>query len=178
MMAHDLTLPHMEAGRWESGIVNPELLKKGAIVAFGISLHNLPEGVIVSASYSHMPQLGIMIAVTIYLHNIPEGIATATPLHLVGLSNWKAAAMALLSGMTEPLGALLGSTVISSLGSSDHIIGLGLAVAAGVMTYITVDELMPMAHEYGSSAPRHYISTGLLIGMLFGHFISVILEIG
>jgi ZIP family zinc transporter len=178
MMALDLTLPHMEAGRWESGIVNPELLKKGAIVAFGISLHNLPEGVVVSASYSHMPKLGIMIAVMICLHNIPEGIATAAPLHLAGLSKRKAATMALLSGMTEPIGALLGSTVISSFGSSDHIIGLGLAVAAGVMTYITVDELIPMAHEYGSSAPRHYVSTGLLIGMLFGHFISVILKIG
>jgi ZIP family zinc transporter len=178
MMALDLTLPHMEAGRWESGIVNPELLKKGVIVAFGISLHNLPEGVVVSASYSHMPKLGVMIAIMICLHNIPEGIATATPLYLAGLSKRRAATMALLSGMTEPLGALLGSTVISSLGASDYIIGLGLAVAAGVMTYITVDELIPMAHEYGSSAPKHFVSTGLLMGMLFGHFISVILKIG
>lgn len=178
MMALDLTLPHMEAGRWESGIVNPELLKRGAIVALGISLHNLPEGVVISASYSHLPQLGLMIAIMICLHNIPEGIATATPLYLAGLSKKKAATMAFLSGMTEPLGALLGSTIICSLGASNYIIGLGLAVAAGVMTYITVDELIPMAHQYGSSGPKHFVSTGLLLGMLFGHFISVMLKIG
>lgn len=177
MMALDLTLPHMEAGRWESGVVNPELLKRGFIVALGISLHNLPEGIVISASYSHLPKLGLMIAIMICLHNIPEGIATATPLQMAGLSKGKATAMAFLSGMTEPLGALLGATLISSLGASDFIIGMGLAVAAGVMTYITVDELIPMAHEYGSSAPKHFVSTGLLIGMLIGHFISVILQI-
>ena len=115
-----------------------------------------------------------MIAIMICLHNIPEGIATATPLHMAGLSKRRAATMALLSGKTEPLGALLGSTIIYSLGASDYIIGLGLAIASGVMTYITVDELIPMAHEYGSSAPKHFVSTGLLMGMLFGHFISVI----
>lgn len=177
MMALDLTLPHMETGKWESGIVNPKLMKRGAIIALGISLHNLPEGLVISASYSRMPRLGLMIAIMICLHNIPEGIATAIPLHLAGLSKRRAAAMALMSGMTEPLGALLGSIVINSLGASDYIIGLGLAVAAGVMTYITVDELIPMAHEYGSSAPKHYVSTGLLMGMLFGHFVSVILKI-
>jgi len=136
MMALDLTLPHMETGRWESGIVNPKLMKRGVIIALGISLHNLPEGLVISASYSRMPRLGLMIAIMICLHNIPEGIATAIPLHLAGLSKRRAAAMALMSGMTEPLGALLGSIVINSLGASDYIIGLGLAVAAGVMTDI------------------------------------------
>ncbi|MGD2200277.1 MAG: ZIP family metal transporter [Candidatus Bathyarchaeota archaeon] len=178
MMAVDLTIPHMEAGRWEKGITNPGMLKSGMVIALGISLHNLPEGLVVSASYRHFPTLGIMMTIMICLHNIPEGIATATPLALAGMSRRKAALMALASGMTEPLGALFGATLISGLGGGDYVIGLGLASAAGIMTYITVDELIPMAHQYGSDAPKHYVSTGILMGMLLGHIVSVILKIG
>jgi ZIP family zinc transporter len=178
MMAVDLTLPHMEAGRWEKGVARPEFLKTGLIIALGISLHNFPEGLVVSASYSRLPTLGFMMAFMICLHNIPEGIATATPLVLAGVSKRRAALTALLSGMTEPLGAIVGSTLIVGLGASDNIIGLGLAIAAGIMTYITVDELIPLAHEYGSKSPKHIVSIGILIGMFFGHLVSVILEIG
>jgi len=178
MMGVDLTLPHMEAGRWESGVARPEFLKTGIIIAFGISLHNFPEGLVVSASYSHLPSMGLMMAIMICLHNIPEGIATATPLVLAGVSKRKAALTALLSGMTEPLGAIVGSTLIVGLGASDYIIGMGLALAAGIMTYITVDELIPLAHEYGSKSPKHIVSTGILTGMVFGHIVSVILNIG
>lgn len=178
MMGIDLTLPHMEAGRWERGIARPEFLKTGIIIAVGISLHNFPEGLVVSASYSRLPSLGLMMAIMICLHNIPEGIATATPLVLAGVSKRKAALTALLSGMTEPLGAIVGSTIIVRLGASDYIIGLGLALAAGIMTYITVDELIPLAHEYGSKSPKHIVSTGILTGMVFGHLVSVLLNIG
>ncbi|UCH57641.1 MAG: ZIP family metal transporter [Candidatus Bathyarchaeota archaeon] len=178
MMAIDLTLPHMEVGRWERGVANPEFLKSGLIIALGISLHNFPEGLVISASYSHLPTLGLMMALMICLHNVPEGIATATPLALAGVSKRRAATMAFLSGMTEPIGALVGSFIISGLGSGDYIIGLGLALAAGIMTYITVDELIPMAHEYGNRSSKHYISTGILMGLLLGHIVSVILKIG
>jgi ZIP family zinc transporter len=178
MMGIDLTLPHMEAGRWERGVARPEFLKSGLIIAFGISLHNFPEGLVVSASYSHLPSLGLMMAIMICLHNIPEGIATAMPLVLAGVSKRRAALTALLSGMTEPLGAIVGSTIIVGLGASDYIIGMGLALAAGIMTYITVDELIPLAHEYGSKSPKHIVSTGILTGMVFGHVVSVILNIG
>jgi ZIP family zinc transporter len=178
MMAIDLTLPHMEAGRWESGIARPEFLKSGLIIAIGISLHNFPEGLVVSASYSHLPTLGIMMALMISLHNIPEGIATATPLILAGIGKRRATFIAFLSGMTEPLGAIVGSIIIVGLGAGDYIIGLGLALAAGIMTYITVDELIPLAHEYGSKSPRHIVSTGILLGMFFGHLVSVLMKIG
>jgi ZIP family zinc transporter len=178
MMGIDLTLPHMEAGRWESGVARPEFLKKGLIIAIGISLHNFPEGLVVSASYSHLPSLGFMMAIMICLHNIPEGIATATPMILAGVSKRRAALTAFLSGMTEPLGAIVGSTIIVGLGASDYIIGMGLALAAGIMTYITVDELIPLAHEYGSKSPKHIVSTGILTGMVFGHIVSVLFNIG
>lgn len=85
MMAIDLTTPHLESGRWETGIADPRLLKTGFVVAIGISLHNFPEGFVVSASYGHLPRLGLLIAVIVCLHNIPEGIATATPLIAAGM---------------------------------------------------------------------------------------------
>ncbi len=177
MMAIDLITPHMEMGRWEKGVVNPRLVKTGLMIAIGISMHNLPEGLVVSAGYNRLPRLGLLVAIMICLHNIPEGIATAIPLASGGLDKRRAARIAFLSGMTEPLGALLGSAFISLLGGGDHIIGLCLAFAAGVMTYITVDELIPVAHEYCSIANKHIISTGLLVGMLLGHVLSVVLNI-
>jgi ZIP family zinc transporter len=177
MMVIDLIMPHMERGSWEEGVVNPRLVKTGLMIAIGISLHNLPEGLVVSAGYTRLPRLGLLVTIMIGLHNIPEGIATAIPLASGGLDKSRAARIAFLSGMTEPVGALLGSAFISLLGGGDHIIGMCLAFAAGVMTYITVDELIPVAHEYCSITHKHIVSSGLLIGMLLGHVLSVVLNI-
>ena len=177
MMAIDLTVPHMEFGRWETGIANPRMLKTGLIVAIGISIHNFPEGLVVSASYTHLPKLGVLVATMIFLHNIPEGIATATPLTIAGMSKRRALTIAFLSGMTEPIGALVGSWFLLSMGGSTYIIGMSLGLAAGVMTYITVDEIIPVAHEFGTSSSKHYISTGLLAGMILGLLLSVVLNV-
>jgi ZIP family zinc transporter len=177
MMVVDLTIPHMEAGRWEDGIANPRMLKTGLIIGIGISIHNFPEGIAISAGFTHMPRLGLLIAIMICLHNIPEGIATATPLIAAGVSRRKAAWIALLSGITEPIGALVGVFLINFFGGSNIIIGWGLGLAAGVMTYITVDELIPVAHEYCSTVNKHLISIGLLSGMIFGHLLSVALQV-
>jgi ZIP family zinc transporter len=177
MMAIDLTIPHMEAGKWETGIANPRMLKTGLMIGIGISIHNFPEGIVVSAGFTHMPRLGILIAIIICLHNIPEGIATAVPLVAAGLSRRKAAWIALMSGITEPIGALVGAFLINALGGSDIIIGWSLGIAAGVMTYITVDELIPVAHEYSSTVNKHIISVGLLSGIIFGHLLSVMLQV-
>ncbi|MFQ6075229.1 MAG: ZIP family metal transporter [Candidatus Bathyarchaeia archaeon] len=119
MMAIDLALPHMELGRWERGVVDSRLFKTGLVIAIGITLHNLPEGLVVSAGYAHIPKLGLLIAITICLHNIPEGIATATPLTLAGVGKLRASALAFLSGLTEPIGALIGATVLSTLGGRE-----------------------------------------------------------
>jgi len=174
MMVIDLTVPHIELGKWETGIVNPRLIKTGMIVAVGISIHNFPEGIVVAAGYTHAPDLGFLLACIICLHNIPEGIAMAAPLVAGGMNRKKAALMALFSGMTEPIGALVGALILTSFGPNGDIIGLGLALAAGVMTYITIDELIPVAHEYCTVTNKHYISIGLLAGLIFGQLLSVV----
>ena len=177
MMIIDLTVPHIEGGEWEPGIADPKLIKTGFIIALGISIHNLPEGIVVSAGYSHAEDLGLLLAIIICLHNIPEGIAMAAPLVAGGMSRKRAALMALFSGMTEPLGALLGAFALTYFGANGTVIGMGLAIAAGVMTYITVDELIPVAHEYCSVTHKHYISTGLLTGMIFGQILSLLFHV-
>jgi ZIP family zinc transporter len=138
----------------------------------GITLHNLPEGLVVAAGYTYMPRLGLIIAVAIMLHNIPEGLATAIPLAEAGMKPIKIALITLLSGLAEPLAALVGALALSLLGTTT-IIGFSLVFAAGVMTYITADELIPVAHEYGF---KHTVSVSLLFGIIFALLIDVILS--
>ena len=177
MMAMDLTLPHIELGFWEEGVIDRDLFNRGIIIALGMSLHNLPEGIVISTGYTHVPELGILVAIMICLHNIPEGMATVTPLLRAGANKWRALGLAVLSGVVEPIGAIIGIIVIQSLGGGDMIIGWGLAFAAGVMTYVTIDELIPVAHQYCSLTQKHVISTGLLLGMLFAQVLSLIISV-
>jgi ZIP family zinc transporter len=176
MMGIDLTLPHIEMGRWE-GVKDVRLLQSGLVIALGMSLHNFPEGLVISAGYEHMPRLGILVAIMICFHNIPEGIATVIPLRQAGVSMRRAIGLSLLSGMVEPLGALLGSALIFGLRGNTTVIGLALGFASGVMTYITIDELIPIAHEYCSRIHKHIVSTGLLAGMIFAQLLSILLNV-
>lgn len=175
MMSIDLTLPHIEMGRWE-GVKDYRLLQSGLIIAVGMSLHNFPEGLVISAGYEHMPKLGILVAIMICFHNIPEGIATVIPLIQAGVKVKRAIGLSLLSGMMEPLGAIVGSTLIFTLSGETRVIGWALGFASGVMTYITIDELIPIAHEYCSKNHKHIVSTGLLSGMIFAQILSIILN--
>jgi ZIP family zinc transporter len=142
------------------------------LVAIGIALHNLPEGLVVTAGYTYLPRLGLIIALAIMLHNIPEGIATAIPLTAAGTRPSKIATLTFLSGLTEPVAALVGTVAFSIVGTKSAM-GSSLAFAAGVMTYITADELIPVAHEYGH---KHIVSVGLLFGIIFALLVDVILS--
>ncbi len=125
----------------------------------------------VAAGYTYNPSLGLVIAIAIMLHNIPEGIATAIPFTEAGTKPSKIAVITLLSGLAEPIAALIGAVVLSAFGTRT-VIGYSLVFAAGVMTYITADELIPVAHEYGF---KHTVSVGLLLGIIFALLIDVIL---
>ncbi len=174
MMGIDLLLPHIEFGRWEKQVNDRQLLKSGLMVALGMSLHNLPEGLVVSAGFSHDANLGVLVALMISLHNIPEGIATVTPLIAAGVNKWRAIGLATLSGLTEPLGALIGVVILGAAGATPMVIGSGLAFAAGVMTYVTMDELIPIAHEFCKPVYKHYVSVGVLTGVVFAQLLSIV----
>ena len=172
MIALDLTIPHVELTTKIEDIKNAKMLRRGMLIAVGITLHNFPEGFIVAAGYTYMPRLGLIIAIAIMLHNIPEGVATAVPLSMAKMKPFKIAILTFLSGLAEPIAALVGAVTMSLVGTKS-VIGYSLVFAAGVMTYITADELIPVAHEYGY---KHTVSVSLLLGIIFALMIDVILS--
>lgn len=142
------------------------LLKTGVLIAIGITIHNMPEGIAVGASYAHQPQFGYFIAMAIALHNIPEGIATALPLCKAGARKRDAFRIALLSGLTEPVGAML---AIFFLSAFRDLVPAALAFAGGVMIFITLDELVPAAREHGH---QHWTAIGIILGAIFVFVLS------
>ena len=141
--------------------VDRSLVNTGMLLAIGITIHNLPEGIAVGAGYLHNPQFGLFIAVAILLHNIPEGIATALPLCKAGICKRDALKVAFLSGLAEPVGALLASIFLVRF---TVLLPGALAFAGGVMVFITLDELIPTARKYGN---ENYTALGIIAGSMF-----------
>ena len=155
----DFILPHKHIVD-EKGTVKAKMFRAGTLIAIGISLHNLPEGIAVASGYSYLPEIGLVIAIAIAMHNIPEGMAIALPLRMSGTSRWAAFRVALLSGLVEPLGALVAAGFLTVF---PGLMPFSLSFAAGVMVFITVDELIPIAHEHGH---EHYTSLGIIVGFI------------
>ncbi len=142
-------------------------LKMGYLVATGIAMHDLPEGIAIAAGYSAQQHLGLVIALAIGLHNIPEGMATATPLKIGGLSAGNILLLNVAVSLFTPTGAFIGLILLNL---SPHHIALLLAVAAGAMAFIVKNELLP------ESRRRHpnYSTMGGIVGFLFILGLSVI----
>ena len=166
----DRALPHVFPFR-EKGIFAPRLYRIGMLMAIGMAIHNIPEGLAVGASYSHLPALGSLVAIAIAFHNIPEGIIVGSPLYAAGLRRRKAFTISCLSGLVEPLGALAGGLFLSAFSG---LIPLAMAFAGGVMVYLTVDELIPASHHYGH---EHSIAFGLILGFSFAMLLSVVFKV-
>lgn len=137
------------------------LKRMGVMTALAIAIHNFPEGIATFASAMVSPELGIPIAVAIAIHNIPEGIAVSIPIYFSTGSRSKAFWLSFSSGLAEPLGGLIGFTLLRPFLDS---FGLGIIMAgvAGIMVYISVDELLPGAEKYGQ---HHYSIVGFIVGM-------------
>lgn len=157
--------------RWENQNLDFRLVNTGLLLAVGITLHNLPEGIAVGAGYLHNPHFGLFIALAIMLHNIPEGIATALPLCKGGVCRWDAFRVALFSGFAEPVGALIASLFLVTF---QKLVPGALAFAGGVMVFITLDELIPTAREFGH---EHYVAIGIILGSIFVFILSGILGV-
>ncbi|NLK97818.1 zinc transporter ZupT [Defluviitalea saccharophila] len=138
------------------------LLRTGIFTALVIAIHNFPEGLATFTAALKDPSLGIPIAVAIAIHNIPEGIAVSVPIFYATGDRKKAFRYSFLSGLSEPLGALVGYMLLSSL-FNDITFGILFAAVAGIMVYISLDELLPAAEEYG----EHHLSIyGVVAGMI------------
>ena len=135
------------------------LLRMGLFSALAIAIHNFPEGLATFMGALTNPALGISIAVAIAIHNIPEGIAVSVPVYYATKNRNKAFWLSFLSGLAEPAGALLGYFILRNI-FSNATFGIIFASVAGIMIYISLDELLPTAEEYG----EHHLAIGGLIG--------------
>jgi ZIP family zinc transporter len=102
------------------------MYKMGILIAIDITIHDFPEGLVVSAGYTYLPRLGSIIAIAIALHNIPEGVATAVPLSVAGMKRSKITVITFLSGLAEPVAAFVGAVALSFFGNA-IIVGSALA---------------------------------------------------
>ena len=137
-------------------------MRVGVLTAIALAIHNFPEGVATFVAALEDPKLGISIAFAIALHNIPEGIAVSMPIYHATGNRKKAFMYSFLSGIVEPLGAFVGYLfLIPYMG--DGTMGLLLSGVAGMMIFISIDQLLPAAEEYGEHKMSMY---GVLLGML------------
>lgn len=137
------------------------LARVGLFMALTIALHNFPEGLATFMAALQEPRLGIPIAVAVAIHNIPEGIAVSVPIYYATGSRRKAFLHSFLSGLAEPAGALVGYFLLKRF-LSDALFGLVFAAVAGIMVFISLDELLPTAQKYGE---HHHCIAGLVAGM-------------
>ncbi|WP_320005982.1 zinc transporter ZupT [Maridesulfovibrio sp.] len=145
----------------ESAESKRKLLRMGTMAALAVGIHNFPEGLATFTAALSDPSLGIAIAVAIAIHNIPEGIAVSVPIYYATGDKKKAFLYSFLSGLAEPVGATVGYLLLMPF-MSKTVFGIIFAGVAGIMVFISLDELLPAAEEYG----EHHLSIyGLVSGM-------------
>lgn len=140
-----------------------QVLFSGIITAVGISLHNFPEGMAVFLGSMKGLRVGLNLAVAIALHNIPEGVAVALPVYFATQSKWQAFKLATLSGFAEPLGVIIVAYLFPSSLSPEILEGL-LGSVGGVMAFLTLHEMLPLAFDY---AGQKQAVKAVFFGMAF-----------
>jgi len=135
-----------------------ELLRTGLVTAVSIALHNFPEGLVTFLAALSDWHVGVATAFAIAMHNIPEGISIAIPYYYASESRWKAFALAFLSGVAEPIGALIGWAIVNDIWGHAAF-GVMFGVTAGIMIYISFTELLPLARK---NDPTDKVTTVLI----------------
>ncbi|MDD4197802.1 MAG: zinc transporter ZupT [Paludibacter sp.] len=138
-----------------------KLMRMGLFSALAIGIHNFPEGLATFMAGMTNPTLGVSIAVAIAIHNIPEGLAISAPVYYATGNKKKAFVLSFLSGLAEPIGAIIGFFLLKWF-FTEAAFGFIFSAVAGIMVYISLDELLPTAEEYGE---HHIAIYGLIAGM-------------
>ncbi|MGJ9457560.1 zinc transporter ZupT [Oceanobacillus sp. CF4.6] len=137
------------------------LLKMGMFTALAIAIHNFPEGIATFVSALQDPSIGIAIAVAVAIHNIPEGIAVSVPIYYATGDKKKAFKLSFLSGLAEPVGAIVAFLILMPF-LTETLFGIIFAMVAGIMVFISLDELLPAAKKYDEA---HLSIYGVMTGM-------------
>lgn len=147
------------------GVKSPDhihgLKRMGVVTAIAIAIHNFPEGIATFISAIESPDIGVAIAAAVAIHNIPEGIAVSVPIYFSTGSRRKAFWYSFGSGLAEPLGAIFAYLLLMPF-LTPILMQCIFAIVAGIMVYISLDELLPASHQYGFS---HLAIYGLVAGM-------------
>ncbi len=136
--------------------------RSAMLFALAIALHNFPEGIATVAAAFDSPEVAFSVALAVAIHNIPEGVAVAIPLYCATGQRWKSFGLASLTGLAEPLGALVAMLILMPF-LSPELIAVLFAGVSGIMVYISLDELLPMSRQWGH---HHMAMYGLMGGML------------
>lgn len=159
---HELhMIEELENPNYQNHHHDKRLMRTGFFTAIMIAVHNFPEGIATFISGLQDASVAIPVAAAVAIHNIPEGIAVSVPIFYATGSRKKAFKFSFLSGLAEPLGALAAFLVLSRF-MSGTLFGIVLACVAGIMVFISLDELLPSAHEYGE---HHLAIYGFVSGM-------------
>ncbi|MDE5603021.1 MAG: zinc transporter ZupT [Helicobacter sp.] len=143
-------------------VVNTKALKRtGIFTALAIAIHNFPEGFATFISSLDSISLGVMVTIAIALHNIPEGMAVSLPIYHATGDKKKAFIYSSLSGFAEPFGAIIGAIIILPF-MGELTLAITFAIVAGIMVFISFDELLPTARTYDKAHDSLY---GLIVGM-------------
>lgn len=154
--------PHEPKNINDNKTTNQKLMRMGIFTALAIGIHNFPEGLATFVSALQDPGIAVPIVIAIAMHNIPEGIAVSAPIYHATGSRRKAFIYSFLSGLAEPIGALIGWLILMPF-MNETIFGIIFSGVAGIMVFISFDELLPSAREYG----EHHLSIyGLISGMI------------
>lgn len=140
---------------------DPDLMKMGLFTALALAIHNFPEGIATFVSTLQDPSIGVAIAVAVAIHNIPEGIAVSVPIYYATGDRKKAFKLSFLSGLAEPVGAIVAFLLLMPF-LSDTLFGIIFAMVAGIMVFISLDELLPAAQRYDEA---HLSIYGVMAGM-------------
>ena len=149
----------------EGGGSKMKLLRSGMVIALFMAIHNFPEGIVTFTGAMHDASLGLSLAFAIALHNIPEGISIASPIYAATKDKFKAIKYTILSALAEPLGALVGYVLlINAMPESMH--GIIFAATAGMMTYVSMSELLPSARFHSTRRRQPYLGTSAGAGVM------------
>lgn len=144
---------------------SPKMMRMGLFCALALTLHNFPEGIATFTAALNDPSLGLVIAIAIAIHNVPEGIAVSIPIYHATGSKKRAFWISTISGLAEPFGALICYIfLLPYIAAYPFIVGIIFSLVAGVMIFISLDELLPAAEEFGE---HHFAIYGLIAGMAF-----------
>ena len=157
----EVTVEDVNAVEGKPAVDSDKLLKMGTFTALAIAIHNFPEGIATFMSALQDPNLGIAIAIAVAIHNVPEGIAVAVPIFYATGNRMKAFKLSLLSGLAEPVGAIVAFLILMPF-LNDVMFGVVFAGVAGIMVFISLDELLPAAKKYDET---HLSIYGLVAGM-------------